>query len=175
MLGPSENIGDMGSYFVEENRKWKLFQKVKESVGIRQNYGISDYKPADITLSQTTIKISELVQYSESFMDAVAEDFKITGLYVDETYQLLHGIGDINRFLKFPNKRLQFNLLKMVPEELAVTLSVGIRKALKQNYKIVSRQVAIREGKKNVLVNVSIKPIAAEKIYLKLYLFFCRK
>lgn len=163
LLGPSEHIGDLQAFFSEENRKWKLYRKIKESRSIQQNYGITEFSPALSTESQTTFKTTQLNRYSDSFMDAVAEDFKVTGLYVDENYQLLHGIGDISRFLRFPNKRLHFNLLKMVPEELAVTLSVGIRKALKQNRKVLARQVALKNGKKEWYVNVSIKPIAAEK------------
>ncbi|GAB3533973.1 hypothetical protein GCM10027443_20340 [Pontibacter brevis] len=163
LLGPSEHIGELKSFFSEENRKWKLYQKIKESRSIQQNYGITDYAPALSTESQSTFRVAQLNRYSDSFMDAVAEDFKVTGLYVDENYQLLHGIGDISRFLKFPNKRLHFNLLKMVPEELAVTFSVGIRKALKQNRKVHARQVAVKNGKKEWFVNVSIKLIDADK------------
>ncbi len=164
LLGPSENIGEMQSFFSEENRKWKLYRKIKESSSIQKTYGIKDYSSSSNYLSQSTqYKNTTLGRYNDSFMDAVAEDFKVIGLYVDENYQLLHGIGDINRFLKFPDKRLHFNLIKMVPEELAVTLSVGIRKALKQDRKVVARQVKVRLGKKEQLVHVSIRPITMEK------------
>ncbi|RAU82892.1 chemotaxis protein CheB [Pontibacter arcticus] len=166
MLGPSEHIGDFKSFFLEENRKWKLFRKIKEGRGIsrQQMYGISDLSISLNQLSQSTIqKNFSLSKYNESFMDAMAEDYKVTALYVDEQYQLLHGIGDINRYLKFPDKRLHFNLIKMVPEELAVTLSVGIRKAVKQNRKVVARQVTVKLGKKDKLVHVSIRPITLDK------------
>lgn len=115
--------------------------------------------PSSSPLQNTSFKDQQLALYNDSFMDAVANDFRVTGLYVDENYQLLHGIGDINRFLKFPDKRLHFNLIKMVPEELAVTLSVGIRKVLKHNQKVVARQVTVRMGKKSQQVHVSIRPI----------------
>ncbi|MBC5992257.1 chemotaxis protein CheB [Pontibacter cellulosilyticus] len=164
-LGSSEHIGSMKSFFSEENRKWKIFRKIKESRSIRQSYGITDYSSQNNghvgQLSNN--KVTPEAHYSNSFMDAVSEDFKVTGLYVDENYQLLHGIGDINRFLKFPDKRLHFNLIKMVPEELAVTLSVGIRKALKQNRKVVARQVAVKLGKKEQMVHVSIRPLTLDK------------
>ena len=165
LLGPSEHIGDMKAFFTEENRKWKLFRKVKDSTGTQQQrYGITDYMPPVSAKSHAgALKVSSAGQYNESFMDAVAEDFKVTGLYVDESYQLLHGIGDINRFLKFPDKRLHFNLLKMVSEELAVALSVGIRKALKQNRKVVMRQVAVKVGKKEQMVHVTITPVSPDE------------
>ncbi|RDV15359.1 PAS domain S-box protein [Pontibacter diazotrophicus] len=175
LLGPSENIGEMKAFFSEENRKWKLFRKIKESRSIQQNYGITDYAPALSADKQSTFKVAQLNRYSESFMDSVAEDFKVTGLYVDENYQLLHGIGDISRFLKFPNRRLHFNLLKMVPEELAVAISVGVRKALKQNRKVLVRQVAVKNGKKDWFVNVSIRPIAADKNQPKVILILLQE
>jgi two-component system, chemotaxis family, CheB/CheR fusion protein len=164
VLGPSEHIGEMKSFFSEENRKWKVFKKIKESKSIKQTYGITDYSnQSGYQDHMARTKNSPMVQYNNGFMDAVAEDFKVTGLYVDENYQLLHGIGDINRFLKFPDKRLHFNLLKMVPEELAVTLSVGIRKAIKQDRKVIARQIAVKLGKREQMVHVSIRPIVMEK------------
>ncbi|MCC9138916.1 chemotaxis protein CheB [Pontibacter silvestris] len=162
LLGPSEHIGELKPFFSEENRKWKLYQKTKERKSIHQNYGATEFTPTPSPSKQATFKDLQLAQYNDSFMDAVADDFRVTGLYVDENYQLLHGVGDINRFLKFPDKRLHFNLIKMVPEELAVTLSVGIRKALKQNHKVVARQVSVRMGKKNQLVHVSVRPIVTD-------------
>ncbi|WP_345158481.1 chemotaxis protein CheB [Pontibacter saemangeumensis] len=163
LLGPSEHIGELKMLFSEENRKWKLYRKVKEGNAIQQRYGITDYTPPVAASSQTGgYKVSHVAKYNDLFMDAVAEDFKVTGLYVDENYQLLHGIGDINRFLKFPDRRLHFNLLKMVSEELAVTLSVGIRKALKQNKKIVARPVTIKVDKKEQMVHVSMKPVLTD-------------
>ncbi|WP_162053361.1 chemotaxis protein CheB [Pontibacter pamirensis] len=175
LLGPSENIGELKAYFSEEHRKWKLYRKIKETRSIQQNYGITDYVPALSAEKQSTFKVAQLNRYSETFMDSVAEDFKVTGLYIDENYQLLHGIGDISRFLKFPNKRLHFNLLKMVPEELAVAISVGVRKALKQNRKVLVRQVTVKYGKKDWFVNVSIRPIAADKNQPKVILILLQE
>lgn len=164
-LGSSEHIGDTKSYFTEVSRKWKIFRKIKENRGVRHSYGIPNYfsNSKNEQSNHATYKNTVDARYNNSFMDAVSADFKVTGLYVDENYQLLHGIGDINRFLKFPDKRLHFNLIKMVPEELAVTLSVGIRKALKQNRKVVARQVAVKIGKKEQMVHVSIRPITLDK------------
>lgn len=164
LLGPSEHIGEVKSYFIEEDRKWKLFRKIKEGKGIQPSYGVRNYT-SSVSQNNSLKDFSnqQTGRYNNAFMDAVSEDFKVTALYVDESYQLLHGIGDINRFLKFPDKRLHFNLIKMVPEELAVTLSVGIRKALKQDTKVIARQVAVKIDGKEQLIHVSIRPITAEE------------
>ncbi|WP_439883149.1 chemotaxis protein CheB [Pontibacter sp. MBLB2868] len=175
-LGPSEHIGDLKSNFTEVNRKWKIFQKIKESSGIRRTYGITDYTPVQNSYSQEGgSQASHLARYNDAFMDAVADDFKVTAFYVDESFQLLHGIGDINRYLNFPDKRLHFNLLRMVPEELAVTMSVGLRKALKQNRKVVARQVTVKIGKKNQLLHVSIKPLQTERNLPKIILILLQE
>src|SRR5690606_10407460 len=56
MLGPSEHIGEFKTFFLEENRKWKLFRKIKEGRGIsrQQMYGISDFSNSVNQLSQST-------------------------------------------------------------------------------------------------------------------------
>lgn len=164
LLGPSEHIGDMQEYFEEEDRKWKIFRKVKDRSSLQRSYGVTEYHTTSMQQSQASqFKTTQLNRYNEAFMDALAEDFKVTALYVDANYQLLHGIGDINRFLKFPDKRLHFNLIKMVPEELAVVLSVSIRKAIKTKKSVVGRQVAVKFGKKERLIHTSVRPVTLEK------------
>ncbi|QHL85963.1 PAS domain S-box protein [Nibribacter ruber] len=161
LLGSSEHIGEMKTYFAERNRKWKLFQKIKDKRGVQQNYGITPQAHTFPVEHSPSYKNAQLVKYNDLFMDAVADEFKITGLYVDDNFQLLHGVGDINRFLKLPDKRLHLNLLKMVPKELAVTLSVDIRKVIKTQ-KPVARQVMMLLGKKSQLVHLSVRPITVE-------------
>ncbi|MGV3640280.1 MAG: chemotaxis protein CheB [Adhaeribacter sp.] len=163
LLGPSENIGELKNYFVEENPKWKLYRKVQEGKKTPQRYGISTYVPPTAALTSQGIRSAQLSQFNDSFIDAVSEDFKITGLFIDEHYHLLHGLGDINRFLKYPDKRLNFNLLKAVPKELAVILSVDIRKVLRQNQVVEPRQVVLKLGKKTQLVQVTVKVLPLEK------------
>ncbi len=163
MLGPSENIGDLQEYFKEDDRKWKLYHKVKERSSLHRSYGVTNYNAASMQSQASQLKTAQLNKYNEAFMDALAEDFKVTALYVDSNYQLLHGIGDINRFLKFPDKRLHFNLIKMVPEELAVVLSVGIRKVIKEQISVVGRQVTVKFGNEERLIHSSIRPVVFEK------------
>ncbi|KAA5540815.1 chemotaxis protein CheB [Adhaeribacter rhizoryzae] len=162
-LGPSEQLGDIKMLFYEENRKWRIYRKIKESTRPQPNYGYGNYNPTFGVSNGLPVKNTQISQFNDFFMDAVAETYKITALYVDENYQLLHGIGDIERFLKFPNKRLQFNLLKVVPKELAVILSVDIRKVLQHHQEVESRQVVIKLNEKNQLVQITIKPVDAGK------------
>lgn len=164
-LGPSEHLSEAEVYFEEISRKWKIFRKVKDNTGMgKRSYGITDYsRNYHLREPLNGLRLPIGSRYSEVFVDAVSEELNITGFYVDENFQLLHGIGDISRFLKFKENRLHFNLIKMVPEELAVVLSVGIRKALRNNKKVVARQVNLKVGKKEFLVQVSIKPVPAEK------------
>ncbi|WP_062542004.1 chemotaxis protein CheB [Rufibacter tibetensis] len=161
-LGPSEHIGDLKTFFAEKNRKWKFFQKVKESKGVQQTYGVTPLAQTSPETSAPSFRNAQVLRYNELFLDAVSEDLKMTGLYIDDNYQVLHGIGDFNRFLKLPEKRLQLNLLKMVPKELGVTLSVDIRKVLK-GQKTISRQVMVSKGTKSQLVQLTVKPISVEK------------
>ena len=169
-LGPSEHIGEIKNFFAEENPKWKLYRKIQEGKKVPQRYGIGNYTPALAPASSQSLKAAQFAQFNESFMDAVSEDFKITGLFIDENYQLLHGIGDINRFLKYPDKRLDFNLLKIVPKELAVILSVDIRKVLRQQLAVEPRQVLVKLGNKNQLVQVTVKAMSQEQNPAKLIL-----
>jgi len=163
LLGPSEQIGDIKPFFAEENRKWKLYRKIKENIRSQPQYSLAEYKPSLGVPARLPGKNAPVAQFDEFFIDAVAENFKITGLYIDENYQLLHGVGDITRFLKFPNKRLHFNLLKAVSKELAVILSVDIRKVLRYSQEVEPRLVVLKLGNKDQLVQITIRPIELDK------------
>ncbi|MGV3504068.1 MAG: chemotaxis protein CheB [Adhaeribacter sp.] len=163
LLGPSENIGELKACFQEENPKWKLYRKVQEGKKAPQRYGIAPYVPRVAAHNSLAFRAGQLNQFNDSFIDAVSEDFQVTGLFIDEHYHLLHGVGDINRYLKYPDKRLNFNLLKAVPKELAVILSVDIRKLLRQNQPVEPRQVMLKMGKKMQLVQVTVKLLPPDK------------
>lgn len=163
LLGPCEHIRELKPSFEEENQKWKLYRKVQEEKKTQQRYGLSPYLPALAFSGSQDAKALLSSQFNESFMDAVAEDFKVTGLFVDENYQVLHGVGDMDRFLEYPGKRFDSNLLKIVARELAVVLRADIRKVLRHPQPATPRQVLLKTGEKHQLVQVTVKALAQEK------------
>jgi two-component system, chemotaxis family, CheB/CheR fusion protein len=163
LLGPSEHIGEMKPFFAAENPKWKLYRKVREGQKTPAPYGMRHHPAFLPPPASQEVKTTQLSRFNDSFMDAVAEDFKVTGLFIDAHYQVLHGIGDINRFLKYPDKRLTANLLKIVPRELAAVLGVDIPKVLRHNQPAAPRQVLVKLGQYHQLVQVTVKAISPEK------------
>jgi two-component system, chemotaxis family, CheB/CheR fusion protein len=158
-LGSSENIGGLKNSMAEVNKKWKIFKSVGpptvSSHFLLQNpasskINISNYKTRNSTPG---FNIQELLN------ETISEEFGFAGVLVDDNYELKQATGDFKRFLKLPEKNFIFNLLKMVPQELCVPLSTGIRKAFKTKQKVSFNKLKINDGGVLRLINIIIRPI----------------
>jgi two-component system CheB/CheR fusion protein len=58
---------------------------------------------------------------TEILADTVLEEFSCAGIYIDENYEVINAIGDFKKYIELPDKRLNLNILKMVPEEVHST------------------------------------------------------
>ena len=176
VLGPSEHPGESKAFLVEEHRKWKVFRKNKESPPGRSPYAPPGFSPAQsLPLPANRSSPPRLAAYQDAYLDAVAEDFGLAGLYVDENCQLLHGIGQLNRYLRFPDRGMPFNLLKMVPQPLATTLSVAIRQAWKQPERVVVRRVKLVEDKSTRRLHLTIRPATTSPAAPRVLLILLRE
>jgi two-component system, chemotaxis family, CheB/CheR fusion protein len=160
-LGASENIGESKSVFAEINKKWKIYKSVApvnlSAHDLLQNSTLLKLQTNQI--KNKSIPKLNTFNINESFTDLISEEYGFSGVLVDENYELKQAIGDYNKFLQLPSKKLNFNLLKMVPEEVSIPLGSAIRKAIKQKEKIALKNIRIVIGKNQKLINILVKPI----------------
>jgi two-component system, chemotaxis family, CheB/CheR fusion protein len=170
-LGPSENLGELSDALVEIDKKNKIYQnrnatKVKYqdsfvSPDLRQNVQIPDrylypYKsknPKDL--------------YNDMLFDAAFEEFGYAGVYVSLDFQIIEARGEIRNFMELPEKIFDLNVLRMVDENLSVSLAAGLRKAIKEGKKVSLK--GLRSSIRNEIrvVDVLIKPFLAENKFDK--------
>jgi two-component system CheB/CheR fusion protein len=163
-LGPSENPGELSAAIVDISKKWKIYKNVHQAQNFifdAQNTPTLQLRKAPIGQRGTESRpakglLSE--QMAEIFNEAVVEEFGYAGVYIDENYNVLNAIGDYKKFLELPEKKLQFNLLKMVSSELSLTLGIAIRKAIKGNMKVSSKRVRVQTKNKVRYISFTVKP-----------------
>src|SRR5690606_38763465 len=80
------------------------------------------------------------------------------GVYITETYEVVQALGNFKKFLQLPDKRLDRNILKMVPDELAVAPRTGVRKATRSQEKEYVNGIKYKEQKELLSVDIIIKP-----------------
>ncbi|WDF70723.1 chemotaxis protein CheB [Sphingobacterium oryzagri] len=159
-LGPSETVNPIKDGVKEINSKWKIFQKTgniprtTEFVGTERS-GIKRQFP--ITLPKKPKKTSE-----ELFQQYVVEQYGLVGVFIDKNFEIKDTVGNYKRFLSLPDKRLEVNLLKMVPKEISYLLNNTIRAVWKENISKSLKRLKIKHGADDIVVNIEVSPANAD-------------
>lgn len=157
ILGPSENIGVLQDAMQEINRKWKLYRCVTKAGMMDQEIMMLPMESrVSASVSSNPKNIS--TSLNEIFRDTLVEERKIAGVFIDKDFNVKQAIGNYKSFLHFPENQFNFNLLKLVPSDLAIALGVGVRKAISQNERSVMRRVMVHERDGLRIINVIVKP-----------------
>ncbi len=175
-LGPSENIGILKNVMQEVDKKWKIYRCVSKSK-VADLEAFSN--PSEKILLSSPMLSSKaknaLHNLAEIFKETLLEEYDYAGIFIDKDFDVKQAIGNFKRFMDFPEGTFNFNLLKLVPTDLSITLSTGIRKAIKDNERVVQRNVKIQVGKLERTVTIIIKPYLIQKLYLQPFIFIILK
>jgi two-component system, chemotaxis family, CheB/CheR fusion protein len=175
-LGASENPGEWRSSLEEVSKKWNVFKNLNPSTSLVTEH--QSFTPVSrVGLGSSNLTTSKqanaMLQHrmEEVFNEVIVEEFGYAGIYINENFDVIQAMGDYRNYLHLPEKKLQFNLLKMVNEELSVALGVAIRKAIKANQKVVVKRVKLKDQKSFRLVNVVIKPYMVSNELMQRFVF----
>jgi two-component system, chemotaxis family, CheB/CheR fusion protein len=169
-LGSSENIGVLKDVMKEVDKKWKIYKCIsKTKTGEYEAFLNPGEKPFP-HLPSAKAK-NALSHIAEIFKDTLLDEYQFAGIFIDKDFEVKQAIGAFKNFISFPEGNFNFNLLKLVPPDLSIALSTGIRKAIKDNEKIVQKKVKVESGKKLRSINIVIKPYLNQKTYLQPFLF----
>lgn len=169
-LGPSENIGVLREVTKEIDKKWKIYRcTTKNKAGEYEAF----LNPADkprMTLPSPKAK-NALNHLSDIFRDTLLEEYSYAGILIDKEMELKQAIGNFKNFISFPEGSFNFNLMKLVPTDLSIALSTCIRKAIKDNEKVVQRKVKVQQDNNERSISIIVKPYLNQKVYMQPFLF----
>jgi PAS domain S-box-containing protein len=161
-LGSSETVSSIRECVYEVNSKWKIFRKISKNKS--QPHEI--YRPIDGgkavprptaigSLKNDKGKINSLTQ---EFSDSMLEDFGYVCFYVDTAFEIKEAAGNYNKFLTLPEKKLNLNILKMVPQELSVAINTAVRRSWKEERKIFLKSVRVKFNDTESFVSIAVTP-----------------
>lgn len=169
-LGNSENIGILKDVMKDVDKKWKIYRCISKSkTGEYETF----LNPADRTHFQLPSPKAKnaLSHLAEIFKDTLLDEYQFAGIFIDKEFEVKQAVGAFKNFISFPEGNFNFNLLKLVPPDLSIALSTCIRKAIKENEKVVQKRVKVEYGKKSRSINIIVKPYLSQKTYLQPFLF----
>ncbi|MES2703999.1 MAG: chemotaxis protein CheB [Bacteroidota bacterium] len=169
MLGQSENLGVYSDHFKDIDKKWKIYKCVIKSTP----YDHETYVPVSRESFALGVPRSKnaLSNIADIFKETLLEEHNYAGIYVDKEFEVKQALGNFKHFMDLTEGRLNFNLLKMVPQDLSIPLGVALRKAAKDNERVVMKGMKLLEGQNIRVINIIVKPYMEPKEYLQPFLF----
>ena len=171
-MGPSENIGMLKDSMKELSKKWKLYKNISRPVMVTHEHYSPIVESKFNNPYSTAIKSKNALNHlSEIFKDTVMDEYKYAGILIDRDFEVKQAIGNFKAYLNFPDGNFNLNLLKLVPQDLSIAISSGVRKALKESSKVVLKKIKMEGQNDKKLVNVIIKPYLDQGEYIQPFIF----
>ena len=158
-LGTSETATPIKDAVDEVNSKWKIYRKIgKNRISPFEVYRQLDKRdtPKMPALKREPLKKNN--EIAEDLTEAILDDFGYVCFYIDKNYEIKESVGNFGRFLSLPDKKLNLNILKMVPQELSVALNTAIRKSWKEEAKVFLKSVRVKQDNSDLFLSISIRP-----------------
>lgn len=158
-LGPSESLGSLDVVFSEVTRRYKLFKNEHKSltVGLQSlHLNNKSYKPKTPTPPQTLFKTSII----EFFNETLVEELGVTAVFIDASFNIVHAVGEIRKYIELPKTGFSMNLLKMLPDSVAASVSTAVKKVSDESEKILYKDITLEkdgiESKFDILVTSAV-------------------
>ena len=180
-IGPSESIGHFTSALKVVSRKWRVYKNIIPTKTMSLGHLNTTFSASKVYIKDKTNRESMQDKlFAETLSDTLLEETGAASAYVDKDYDLISADGNFKNFFVFPDKKLRsFNILKMLPQSIAIVLSTALRKADKEGKKVVYKDILVTDEKnKFESINLIVKPIKAvtSDLYnVYLILFFNEK
>ncbi|HBA90209.1 MAG TPA: hypothetical protein DCZ75_20075 [Geobacter sp.] len=175
-LGKSEGIGALATEFDVISTQHKIFRKVREQKlaldvdssrkGTNLVIPRKDTQPAQ--LRPATLDRRILNDY-----DTLLDRHMPPGILVDEKFQVLHCFGNVAPFMKPLKGRIDTSVLSMVEGNLHIAVSTLLQKVKKTAQTMVARDVRVKSGEEECVVDVTVDPVPydnADTLHYHIYL-----
>lgn len=169
-LGSSESINPESGAFEAIHSKWKIF---RHKQGYKPPLPTSLLSPRsgqniDLSLNTTVaLQATDTVPWelNAKLYEKVINFFAPAGVIVDNNNTIVHLFKDMQRYLDFPQGKPSYDLLVLANPQLSMVLSNMLYKARKEKTQVVLRQFKYKEGKRTLLLNLSVMPVTLRKNY----------
>lgn len=174
-LGPSESPTFIKDGIEEINGKWKIFKKVSNAKFLTQEIYKNTNADRERGGSLTNFKSREkkeadsLSNIENDLQKVLLEELGYVGVYINQEYDIKETIGDFKKFLSLPDKKLNLNLLKMVPQQLAIVINTAVRKAHKEDKTVRLNKIISSKEKESLLINIVVKPVQNRRLTFILF------
>ncbi|MEM6646385.1 MAG: chemotaxis protein CheB [Bacteroidota bacterium] len=156
MLGPSETLHDYDTVFDVVDRRARLYRNTQMVRSL--NLAPLSYPDTIREDREAPPRGATSNPLPEIVSEAVMEEWGMAGFYVNADFDILEATGEVSRFIVLPERGFTINLLKLLPSQVGAMLGVSIRKAQKQQERVLCKQVRMQETEGTLVFNILVCP-----------------
>ncbi len=157
MLGKSESLGAFTDMFTITDRKNKFFVR---SAGAREPLeALQPLYERLVPQARPYLEAPPRLDLEKEADRIIWDRYAHAGIVVNNDFQILHFRGDTSPYLRPTPGKANFNLSKMVREELQFELSVAVREVRKTGRRLRREGIPLKNGQHMRLVNIEVFPL----------------
>lgn len=159
-LGTTESIGIYKDLFTPVDTKWKIF-KQNPSPSVRQTtYPNSPDYPVQLKIGAEKKDGRSVTKNLQAMVETeVIDGFNPVGILINNKYDVIHFIGNTDKYLVSPTGKSSINVIDMVREDLKNSLMLTIQKSIIENKSVFCKGAEIDYNNHSYSVDISVKPI----------------
>jgi two-component system CheB/CheR fusion protein len=160
LLGTSETIGEFTDLFAPVDSKWKVYQR-KEGL----SSGIVDYSKGVAyekvgTGPEAGQPLPAPTDVQALAEKAILDTYAPSGVLVNDKYEILHFVGQTEKYLVPPTGKPSFNILSMARQDLKYKLTTALNKAFREKARTTQNGVKIKLNGSFTLVDITVSPLS---------------
>ena len=174
LLGTSETVGEMDDHYEVLDSPLKLYRSRGRTL-VRRDSPPDEREPAryiaggagDTRFRELQLRYGGARRHIaamderilERFLEVAGEHFLPTAAIVNEQLQILHIVGESDRYFRLPSGRPTVDIGRMVIRELAIPLTTGVQKVFRQRKELLYSGIRYSRGDDRFVVDLRIVPL----------------
>jgi two-component system, chemotaxis family, CheB/CheR fusion protein len=165
-LGTSEGLGAFADDFEVVAGQHKMFRKIRDlKLAITLDTVRSD-KERSLALPLLQPTQSKMVNLDRQLLfdyDTLMRRHMPPGVLINENRQIIHYFGNVSEYLRMPEGRIENDILQLAEDNLHIALSTALLRVTKSRQNVRTRNVRVKRGAEEFLVDLSVEPIPDDK------------
>nr|WP_320012343.1 chemotaxis protein CheB [uncultured Desulfobulbus sp.] len=172
-LGSSETTGELSNYFTPKHHRWKIYEsKGKRSlflegpanpISFPRKYRLT--QPASNRAHSNRTDIDPDRHLYDRLLKALSVDIIPLTVVVNEEMEVVYTIGNIDKqsgkYFRLPYGKMENDLTKIVHQEIAIPLTIGIKKVIKNKRELTYSNIKFNSDSVSYTIQLIIRPLPA--------------
>lgn len=166
-LGSSETVGQATDMFSLQNKRWKIYKKLKSAAG---TLPVIDFPPSAVKLDDEEPIVPNRVKKAEEFstiqlVETILQQTNTpTCAIIDDACNIIYIHGRTGHFLEPAEGKISVNILEMARSGLKESLATAIRKVAVHKQEIIEKGLKVNHDDGSIFLDLSVKPILGHSV-----------